>query len=129
MLETWDEDPALARRGKATVAIGLDFALIAAYVALFSFLCLLAAARLSRGRLRTLGLVAAAGLVVAGFADVVENTALLMMLYAAVETPWPQTAQAASIIKFGLIALGLVYASFVWAKTTAAEVVPALRNV
>jgi hypothetical protein len=121
MLDTWDAEPAFARRAKAATTIGMDFLYIPVYVTLIAFCCLLAATKAGWAAVRTMGKLAVTLVVAAGLFDIIENTALLMMLFSSVDPPWPQLARLCSLAKFTLIAVAVLYTTVTWAVATTAS--------
>ena len=99
-------------RERAAFVQGLDFLFIPLYVAAIGLGCIMAADVLSRKKWRVaaIGRWLAWGLVLAGLLDVIENIALLVMLFAAPAQPWAWIAARCAASKFALVILGLFYA-------------------
>lgn len=104
VLESWDQ-PA---KSHAAFSLGLDFLFLITYATAISLACIWAA-RLNMKSLAGWGSILAWGQWIAALFDGLENTALFIMLSQAPVSPWPSIAQVAAIIKFALIALGLIY--------------------
>ncbi len=110
VLASWDE----AALQRAAFVQGFDFLFIPLYVSAIALGCALASSVLARRgwALAWLGSVLGWGLILAGLLDIVENIALLVMLFNAPADPWPAIAYWCAIPKFGLIVMGLLYALF-----------------
>ena len=104
ILESWDQ-PA---KYHAAFSLGLDFLFLITYSSAISLACIWAT-NLSTSSLAGLGVYLAWGQWIAAIFDGLENTALFIILIQAPESPWPQIARTAAIIKFALIILGLLY--------------------
>jgi hypothetical protein len=96
----------------AQMAHYLDFAFLLAYGIALSAACVVLAARLAdRGRAR----LAARGTPVAWFAvvgaglDALQNVAILLVLDGQTGQPWPAAAFGFAAVKFGLLAVVIVY--------------------
>ncbi len=119
-LASWD---AMARERAAFVQ-GLDFLFIPIYAGAIAFGCSMAAGVLRRKgwRVASLGAPLAWSVFLAGLLDVLENIALVVMLFGAPVNPWPQIAFWCAVPKFGFIVLGILYSLFggvlhiVWRK-------------
>jgi hypothetical protein len=118
MVETWNAEPDLDRKAKATFSVGFDFLFIPCYSTLLAFACASGMRGLPHGWLKTLGAVLAWGQHVAGLCDVVGNVALLMILFTGASSAWVQSAQLFALLKFALIASGLFYGCAVWVRQT-----------
>jgi len=103
-------------RAKAAFILGLDFLFVALYVALLMLFCAWAARVESNPPLRRLGLALVWGQIVACALDVVENSAVAMLLFEPLPSSWPRVAQWAAVAKFALIGLGAVYCAAIWAR-------------
>ncbi|MBB3037158.1 hypothetical protein [Hoyosella altamirensis] len=102
MLDSWGE------RGRIEAAfnLGLDFLFILAWVPAVAIGCLWVAQRFGRF---VMALRALATLqIVAGMFDMIENVALLNLLLTTPSEPWPQIAWWAALLKFSILALGVV---------------------
>jgi hypothetical protein len=113
ILASWDQ----AARLRAAFWLGLDFLFIPLYTAALTLTCLWAA-RFRRRRRRFpswLVLIGIPGIpfawaqLGAGFLDMVENIALVQMLFGLVNPPWPQIASVCAFTKFILIVAGILY--------------------
>lgn len=110
ILASWDETASLF----AAFGLGLDYLFMPCYALTLSLGTLLAAGR-HAGRFKTLGALAGWGALAAALFDAVENFALWKILLGAWASPWAELATACAQAKFGLLALGLVYALAGWA--------------
>jgi len=92
--------------------LGIDYLFMLCYAAAFS-LGIIWAGRVFQHReqatLAKLGWLLARGAWLAAFLDAIENVGLIVMLLGRVAAPWPQLSAFCASIKFGLLALGLVY--------------------
>jgi hypothetical protein len=113
ILASWDQ----AARLRAAFSLGLDFLFIPLYTVALTLTCLWAA-RFRRKRRRFpswLVLIGIPGIPLAwaqlgaGLLDMVENIALVRMLFGMVNSPWPQVASVCASTKFILIAAGILY--------------------
>ena len=122
ILSSWD---AVARERAAFVQ-GLDFLFIPIYAGAIAFGCSMAAGVLHRKgwRVASLGAPLAWLVILAGLLDVLENIALVVMLFDAPAIPWPQIAFWCAAPKFVFVVLGILYALFggmvhlVWRKSS-----------
>lgn len=106
MMETWGEDGVRA----AIYQTWVDFLFPLAYANLLALGVLaLMSARGDGGLLAGLGRALAYGQWLAGILDWIENGALLRVLSGAVYSGWTALAFYCAILKFGIIALALVY--------------------
>lgn len=111
ILASWD---ATAQRA-AAFNLGLDYLFMLAYGLAFSLACWMAGDTLrARGRpLASLARPLATGAWLAAAFDAVENFALTsMLLGGAASAPWPGVARLCALLKFALLFVGLVYASY-----------------
>jgi len=110
ILDSWDE----AARLHAAFSLGLDFLYLVAYSTTIGLACVLAAGVLRRRGwpLAGAGVPLAWGQWLAALLDVIENVALVSMLFGSVVEPWPQVARWCAIPKFVLILAGLLYALY-----------------
>jgi hypothetical protein len=113
ILASWDQ----AARLRAAFLLGLDFLFIPLYTAALTLTCLWAA-RFRRRRRRFpswLVLIGIPGIPLAwaqlgaGLLDMIENIALVRMLFGMVNSPWPQIASVCAFTKFILIVSGIFY--------------------
>jgi hypothetical protein len=113
ILASWDQ----AARLRAAFLLGLDFLFIPLYTAALTLTCLWAA-RFRRRRRRFpswLVLIGIPGIPLAwaqlgaGLLDMIENIALVRMLFGMVNSPWPQIASVCAFTKFILIVSGILY--------------------
>lgn len=102
---TWSEQATL----NAAFGLGIDYLFMPVYAFALAFGTLLAAGR-HGGWLSSLGAVAGYGAFAAALFDAVENYALFQVLWGAFDSPYPAIAAVCATIKFGLLALGLLYA-------------------
>jgi hypothetical protein len=110
ILRSWSAEA----RMSAGLSLGLDFIYIIAYTTAFSLICTLAASRLLRYS-RTwarMGGGFAWGILAAGVFDVIENIALIRVLFGDVSTFWIKTAWLSASIKFSLIVFAMTYVLF-----------------
>jgi hypothetical protein len=105
MLATWGPDGIRAAKWNTW----LDYLFMPAYATLFALSVLWAVPRGQGGRLAGLGRLLAWGQWLAALFDAAENVGLLMTLYRAPATPWPQLACACAAVKFLLLGAGLIY--------------------
>jgi hypothetical protein len=126
ILDSWDQTAQL----HAAFSLGLDFLFIPLYAITLTLTCLWAA-RFGRERRRfpswlvmigLLGIPLAWAQSVAAGLDIIENLALARMLFGAVTTSWPQIASMCAVVKFGLVAVGIVYSLLALAVYTGAAV-------
>ena len=108
IIASWDEPARL----HAAFSLGLDFLFLVVYSSAIGMGCLLAGKALSR---RNWPLVAfsvplAWGLWLAAFADAVENTALILILFGNPAEFLAPLARWTAMFKFALIFAGLIYA-------------------
>lgn len=107
ILRDWDE----VGRLKAGFGLGLDFLYLVTYSTTIGLACVWAASLLQSYRLplASVGILLAWGQWLAAVLDILENIALVTMLFGFVRNPLPQVAKWCAIPKFGLILLGLLY--------------------
>lgn len=110
IIDSWDTNAQL----HAALSLGLDFIFIFLYVLTIMFACSWAGDQLSISRwpLASMAIIIGAGILTAGFFDVVENLILIKLLFGPVSDPYPQFAAICATIKFLLIGIGLIYAFF-----------------
>ncbi|MFZ5822384.1 MAG: hypothetical protein ACOYYJ_21040 [Chloroflexota bacterium] len=113
IIASWDQTARLF----AAFGLGLDYLFMPCYALALSLGTLLAAGR-HRGWFKTLGALAGWGALAAALFDAVENFILWKILLGAWVSPLPELAAACAQVKFGLLALGLLYAlaGAVWPK-------------
>ena len=103
IMESWD----VHARTSAGMSMGLDFLFIILYT---SFLILLLKWTAKRSHvLNAMNSPMQLLLLLAAFCDVVENMALIQLLRGHIDQIWSQTAYYMAFIKFGIIALVLVF--------------------
>lgn len=107
VIESWDSIDKMW----AAFSLGLDFLFLVIYSTTLSLACLWVANRLQNSDLilANIGFLLAWGQWLAALLDVIENIALLKILFNPVTTALTQTAKWFAIGKFFLIILGLVY--------------------
>ncbi len=107
ILESWNKDTRL----HAAFNLGYDFLFIPVYVCTIALGCGIVSNTLRKRKrsLSSLGSLLAWGVILAGSLDVIENIALVKILYGSVASPWPEIAQWCAISKFGLVIFGLVF--------------------
>jgi hypothetical protein len=101
---------------KAGFSLGLDFLFIALYSTTIALACVWATLKgQERGWPVTfIGIPLAWGQWVAAILDVVENIALIVLLFGSKLAALPVLAKIAAIPKFVLIALGILYGAIAW---------------
>jgi hypothetical protein len=107
ILDSWDA----SAQAHAGFSLGFDYVYLLAYATTIGLACVWLAEGLSE-RLRSLASLGpwlAWGLCLAALLDAVENAALLTMLFGSASSPWPQVARCCAVLKFALVALGLLY--------------------
>ncbi|MBJ8346163.1 hypothetical protein [Antrihabitans sp. YC2-6] len=89
-----------------------DFAFIVAYTTFAVLACLTVrnALATTRPQFARLGQIFASGAVIAAAADCIENANLLAIVYDGPDSPYPQVAFGAAVVKFTLIGAALGYA-------------------
>jgi len=107
IINSWDA-PA---RERAAVSLGLDFLFIPVYVGAVILGIHMAADKI-QGRLATWRSWLTIALLAAGLLDIVENIALLTILFQSPITPLPSIAKLCALPKFTLIIMGVVYALY-----------------
>lgn len=107
ILDSWDA----GARQRAAFIQGLDFLFIPVYVTIIGLGCGMAADTVLRKSwpLPSLGALLAWAVLFAGLLDILENIALVLMLFDKVANPWPQIAFWCAAPKFVLIILGICY--------------------
>lgn len=104
ILESWDQPAKL----HAAFSLGLDYLFLITYSSAIALACIWAIG-LNANSLASLGAYLAWGQWLAAILDGLENTALFIILIRAPESPWPQIARIAAMVKFALVILGLLY--------------------
>jgi hypothetical protein len=108
MIASWDSS---AQR-HAAFSLGLDYL----YMPLYAVTIALACGRTAATSLRTpqaaaaLGVLLAWGMGLAALLDAAENAALWQVLQGSAASTWPVVARWCAIVKFSLVAAGLLYA-------------------
>ncbi len=105
ILMTWGNQGATA----AAFGLGLDYLFALAYAATLAMACGALARRAAGGVLHRLGIWLAWGSLAAGAFDLVENTAIAMMLLEGQLAPWAAVATACAVPKFLLAGLAVLY--------------------
>ena len=107
ILASWDTDTMV----RAAFALGFDFLFIPVYVSTIVLLCGIIANALQKNKrpISSLGSFLAWGVIFAGLMDIVENVALVKIIFGTVASPWPEIALWSAILKFSLIIFGLVF--------------------
>ncbi|MBC8507543.1 MAG: hypothetical protein ISR58_01440 [Anaerolineales bacterium] len=107
ILASWDN----VARERAAFVQGLDFLFIPFYAGAIALGCLMAlGVLLDRGwGLASVGVPLAWLVFLAGLLDVVENIALVVMLFDMPANPWPQIAYWCAAPKFIFVVLGILY--------------------
>ena len=110
MLDSWDS-PA---RMRASFIQGLDFLFPPVYSTTVALGCLMAASVL---RTRSLSMAAWGGWLawgqwLAALFDYTENIGLVLILFGVVRSPLPEIAGICAALKFALLLIGIVYASY-----------------
>ena len=126
ILDSWDARSQV----HAAFIQGLDFLYLLVYAATFSLAGLYAAQVLQRlgWPLARLGKPLVIGFGFAAFFDLIENIALLVILFDAARSPWPEIAAVFAWLKFGLLFLGLVYIFYGAALFLADRLLPPARK-
>jgi hypothetical protein len=107
ILMSWD---AVARERAAFVQ-GLDFLFVPLYVGAIAFGCSLAA-NVIRGMgssIASLGIILIWLVFLAGLLDILENIALIVVLFDMPANPWPQIALWCAVPKFGIVLVGILF--------------------
>jgi hypothetical protein len=105
IINAWD----MQNRIRAGFSLGLDYLYMPVYSTLIALACVWGAGLLASRQWRAAGLSLGWGLWAAALFDVVENTALTVILFDTVAAPCPRVAQVCATLKFGLIGLGLAF--------------------
>ncbi len=109
IVDSWDAQA----RQSAAFGLGLDYLFMPAYALSIALATLLAGGK-HGGVWRQVGNWLGWGQFVAAISDGLENFALWKILLGPVAEPWPAIAALAAILKFSLIALGLLFALAGW---------------
>lgn len=107
ILRSWGLDGLV----RASFSLGLDFLFIPVYTVTIGSWIAIAHSAMEKRKLRygSIGSLIAWGIFAAGIFDMIENIALLIILFDEVNAPWPQIAAWFSGMKFVLIILGILY--------------------
>lgn len=105
IFSSWDS----SARERAAFNLGLDFLFIPAYVSAVIIGIHLAAEKV-QGRFSAWCSWLTGGVFLAGLLDIIENIALLTILFQSPTAPWPIIAKFCAIPKFTLIFMGIIYA-------------------
>ena len=97
----------------AAFGLGIDYLFMPAYSLALAFGTLLATQK-HTGWKKTLGALAAYGAFAAALFDAVENYSLFRVLLGAFDTGFPEIAAFCAIVKFGLLAFGIVVCILGW---------------
>jgi hypothetical protein len=110
ILASWNPDAGQ----RAAFGLGLDYLFMLVYASTIAFACGMASNVLHREKwpFASLGAWLAWGVFLAALLDVVENIALLKILFGTIASPWPEIARWCAIPKFALIFIGIVYAFY-----------------
>ncbi len=110
ILNAWSE----SQRLHAAFSIGIDYAYIIGYANVIAFVC-----AWSNGILQerqwlgaSIGVLSAWGAWMAGLLDMIENVALINMLFGNLTDPYPFIASTSATIKLILVIMGLVYSVY-----------------
>ncbi len=107
ILSSWDAEA----RQRAAFVQGLDFLFIPIYAGAIAFGCLMASGvfRTKGWAMASLGENLAWLVLLAGLLDIIENYALVVMLFDVPANPWPQVAFWCAAPKFIFVAVGILY--------------------
>ena len=107
IIDSWDH----ASQMIASLSLGLDYLFLLIYSTTIAMGCIWAmnAFITKPSFYLSVGILLAWGQGLAALLDGVENAALLRLLLGEIQSPWPQLAQTCAVIKFTLIAFGLIY--------------------
>ena len=105
ILNSWDA----TARERAAFSLGLDFLFIPVYAGTVILGIHMAAEKI-QGRLSAWRSWLTVALILAGLLDIIENIALLTILFQSPVTPLPSIAALCALPKFVLIIIGVVYA-------------------
>ena len=104
ILSSWDANAQL----HAAFSLGFDYLYMLAYTVTLALVALWLA-EVQTGLMRTLGVLLAWGMGIAGLADALENYFLWQMLVSGANDTAAMMAHWAALVKFGLIILTFVY--------------------
>jgi len=93
----------------AAFGLGLDYLFAMAYALTLAMACQTFAGSVPEGLWNRLGIWLAWGSLAAGAFDLVENTAMAMMLLEGRLVPWAVVATGSAVAKFMLVGLALLY--------------------
>ncbi len=101
---------------RAAFSLGLDFLFIALYSTTIALACVWATLKGQERKWTVIfiGIPLAWGQWVAAILDVIENIALIILLFGSKLAALPILAKIAAISKFGLILLGILYSAIAW---------------
>jgi hypothetical protein len=106
ILASWDEIAKTA----AGMSLGMDFLFLIVYSLFISLLIHALNERLwERTKMYKIGLVFIGGVFLAAFFDIIENIALIQLLLGDLQQKWSTIAYYFAILKFGLLALCVLY--------------------
>jgi len=97
----------------ADFGLGIDYLFMPVYALALASGTLLAA-RKHEGIVHSIGAVAGYGAFAAAIFDAMENYTLLQILIGNPQPSYPAIAAFCAVMKFGLIAFGLIYGLFAW---------------
>jgi hypothetical protein len=107
ILASWNSDAQLT----ASLSLGLDYLFLVVYSTAIGMACIWVTSAFSprSSFLLSIGIFLAWGQWLAALFDSIENVALIKILFGDLQSPLPQVARTFALMKFALIALGLVY--------------------
>lgn len=110
ILESWDINAKL----HTALSLGFDYVFLLTYSTTIGIACVWTARILhdSTWPLAHIGIPLAWGQWLAAVLDVIENSALIFMLFGSLVDPWPQIAYWCALFKFLFVFLGVVYAIY-----------------
>ena len=110
ILSSWEAETQL----RAAFGLGLDFLFMPVYASTLAFGSLIASGVLLRKKwpLAGWGGLLAWGAFLAMLCDIIENIALITVIFGTVASPWPEIARWCALPKFGLIFIGIVYVMY-----------------
>jgi len=107
ILASWNQEATVS----AAFNLGFDFLFIPVYIGTIALGCGIVANALRKSKklFSSLGFLLSWGVILAGSLDVIENIALLKILFGSVASPWPEIARLCAVPKFCLINFVLIY--------------------
>lgn len=107
VIKSWGE----AAKIRAAFSLGLDFLFLIVYSTTIGLACVWAAkvVQIRELPLVNVGILLAWGQWLAALLDILENIALVIILFDPVKTNWSQLAKLCAISKFSLVILGMLY--------------------